>query len=160
MPSVFLLNTAMNTATAPDTRAADEAVIRQLDIAWSRAAEMNDLEGIVNMYAEDAVVMVPHAAIVIGKQAARELNRAMLSTPGFLVQWRPDSVEVARFGDIGYVLGTYDLTVNDATGIPMTDKGKYVEIWKKQTDGSWKVAVEALNSDLPPRLVPPSSANE
>jgi ketosteroid isomerase-like protein len=29
------------------------------------------------------------------------------------------------------------------------DRGKYLEIWKRQADGSWKVALDIFNSDLP-----------
>jgi ketosteroid isomerase-like protein len=64
-------------------------------------------------------------------------------------------VEVARSGDLGYSQGTYDLTFNDPSGKPMTDRGKYLEVWKKQADGSWKCAVDTFNSDLP--AAPPPS---
>ena len=140
---------------SPDTRTADEAAIRQADINWSKTADLKDLDGIVSYYTEDSlVVLPPNSPIVIGKEAARELNRSMISMPGYSVKWKPDKVEVARSGDIGYVIGSYELTVNDSNGVPTIDKGKYVEIWKKQTDGSWKVAVEMLNSNLP--IVPVS----
>ena len=57
----------------------------------------------------------------------------------FSVTWRPVTVEVAQSRDIGYVIGTYEMK---------TDTGKYIEIWKKQDDGNWKVALDILNSDL------------
>ena len=133
----------------PDTRAADEDAIRQADIAWSQTAQRRDLESLVSYYTNDVVVLPPNAPAVIGKQAARELNRSMLAMPGYSVKWQPEHVEVARSGDIGYARGTYVLSLTGPTGEPVTDRGKYVEIWKKQPDGSWKVAVEALNSDLP-----------
>ena len=41
------------------------------------------------------------------------------------------------------------MTVNDAKGKPVTDRGKYVEAWKKQADGAWKVVEDIYNSDLP-----------
>ena len=33
---------------------------------------------------------------------------------------------------------------------PAADDGKYIEIWKRQADGSWKIAYDIFNSDLPP----------
>jgi ketosteroid isomerase-like protein len=39
--------------------------------------------------------------------------------------------------------------MNDPKGSPIMDRGKYVAVWKKQADGSWKVAAESFNSDLP-----------
>lgn len=52
-------------------------------------------------------------------------------------------VEVARSGDFAYSTGTY------AIANPAIDKGKFVDVWKKQADGSWKAAADVINSDLP-----------
>ena len=141
--------------STPDTRAADEAAIRDADIAWSRTAETRDLEALVSYYTYDVIVLPPNMPVVVGKHAARELNRSMMATAGWSAKWQPEKVEAARSGDIGYARGTYVLTVTGPSGAPVTDKGKYLVIWKKQADGSWKVAVEAFNSDLPPAPVPP-----
>ena len=45
--------------------------------------------------------------------------------------------------------GAYELTMNDASGKPVNDRGKYVEIWEKQADGRWKVVASIWNCDLP-----------
>jgi ketosteroid isomerase-like protein len=42
------------------------------------------------------------------------------------------------------------MTFNDPTGKTVSDKGKYVTVWKKQKDGSWKVLLDVFNTDLPP----------
>ena len=46
-------------------------------------------------------------------------------------------------------LGSYTLTVSDPAGDPMTIKGRYVDVWKKDASGQWKVAVDAPVSDPP-----------
>jgi ketosteroid isomerase-like protein len=48
------------------------------------------------------------------------------------------------------VLGTYTMTIvpPGAPG-PVNDSGKYVEVRRKQSDGSWLIAVDIFNSDLP-----------
>jgi uncharacterized protein (TIGR02246 family) len=150
------LSCAPKPQSTPNRRADDEAAIRAADIAWSRAADARDLEAVVSYYTNDVVVLPPNSPAVVGKEAARELNRQMMAMPGYSVQWAPEQVEAARSGDIGFARGTYVLTVTSPTGSPMTDRGKYVEIWRKQNDGRWKVALEALNSDLPPAPVSPS----
>jgi ketosteroid isomerase-like protein len=73
----------------------------------------------------------------------------LLGLPGLSIHWQPTKVEAARFGDMAYSYGAYELTSNNARGKPVTDHGKYVEIWKKQSDGSWKCIVDTWNSDLP-----------
>ena len=44
--------------------------------------------------------------------------------------------------------GTYEITETDDSGKPMTDKGKYLKVWKKQPDGSWKCVADMFSSDL------------
>ena len=39
--------------------------------------------------------------------------------------------------------------INDANGNPIEDKGKYIEIWRKQKDGKWKCIADIFNSDIP-----------
>ena len=46
-------------------------------------------------------------------------------------------------------MGMYQLTMKDSQGNPVNDRGKFVEVWKKQADGKWKVEADIFNSDLP-----------
>jgi ketosteroid isomerase-like protein len=136
----------------PDTRAADEAAIRQADEAWSKAAEAMQLDGPTGYFSyllEDDVMLPPNEPMLIGKEAVRKAMTAFFAMPGFAVKWQPTKVEAASSGDFGYSLGTFELSVNDPKGMPMPDRGKYLAVWKKQPDGSWKVAAESFNSDLP-----------
>ena len=48
-----------------------------------------------------------------------------------------------------YSIGTYELSFTDPKGRLIKDHGKYVTIWHTQADGSWKVALDIFNSDLP-----------
>ena len=73
----------------------------------------------------------------------------LLTNPGLMISWKTTKVEVAKAGDLAYVSGTYEETMTDATGKPVNDHGKYVEIFKKQADGTWKVVADIWNSDLP-----------
>jgi len=56
---------------------------------------------------------------------------------------------VAKSGDMACLSGTYELTMNDASGKPVNDRGKYIEDWEKQVDGKWKCGADIWNSDLP-----------
>ena len=132
-----------------DPRAADERAIRETDIEFSKAGAAKDLERAVAFYAEDAALLEPNAPIVMGKEAIRTAWSQLIAKPGFAISWQPTKVEVSRGGDLGYTMGTYELTTHDPTGKPETDRGKYVTVWKKQPDGSWKAAADIFNSDLP-----------
>lgn len=144
-----LFTACQSQTAANDTRAADEATLRSLDAEWSKAAGAKDLEKTASYYTDDAVILPPNMPAIQGKQQARAMWQGMFSVPGFGGGWKATKVEVARSGDLGYVTGTYELSETDASGKPMVDKGKYLEIWKKQADGSWKCVADMFNTDLP-----------
>jgi ketosteroid isomerase-like protein len=132
---------------AGDTKA--EQALREADAAWSKAAESKDLDKTVSYYSDDATVLPPNAPVATTKEAIRKVWQDMLATPGFVISWKATKVEVAKSGDLGFVSGTYEVTMNDASGKPVSEKGKYVEVWKKQADGKWKCGTDTWNSDLP-----------
>lgn len=147
-------DTNKSAAGAADTRAADEATLRKLDDDWSKAAAAKDVEKTASFYSDDALVMPPNSPVLKGKDAAREMWKSMFAVPGFGGGWRATTVAVAKSGDLGYTTGPYEITETDANGKPMTDKGKYLAVWKKQADGSWKCVADMFNTDLPPASAP------
>ena len=146
---LLALSTACQTQATSETRAADEAALRKLDDEWSKAAGSRDVEKTMSFYSDDAVVMAPNVPTLAGKESIRTLWKSMLESPSFSGGWKTTKVEVARSGDLAYVTGNYEFNETDANGKPITDKGKYLEVWKKQADGSWKCVADSFNSDLP-----------
>ncbi|HJS25193.1 MAG TPA: DUF4440 domain-containing protein [Pyrinomonadaceae bacterium] len=147
---LFLLSisTACQTAATSDTRA-DEAALRKLDDEWSKAVGSRDVEKTISYYTDDAVVMPPNIPTLTGKEGIRSLWKSMLGSPTFSGGWKATKVDVARSGDLAYVTGNYEFNEQDNSGKPITDKGTYLEIWRKQADGSWKCVADMFNSDLP-----------
>jgi uncharacterized protein (TIGR02246 family) len=135
-------------STPKDTRAADETTIRALDAQWAKSAAAKDLDATVGYYSDDASLLAPNSPIANDKQSIRESWNALLG-PDTSLTWQATKVEVARSSDLAYVVGTYQLMTNDPKGSVAADRGKFVEIWKKQADGGWKAAVDIFNSDLP-----------
>jgi uncharacterized protein (TIGR02246 family) len=146
--ALLLLTTACNQQGSADTRAADETAVRQTDEQWSKTALANDLDGTVSYYSDDASMLPPNSPIATGKQAIRAVWAALLS-PDVAVSWQVTKAEVARSGDLAYVMGVYQITPKDAKGKPEEDHGKLVEVWKKQADGKWKTVADIFNSDVP-----------
>lgn len=144
------------TAVDTDTRAADEATLRKLDDEWSKAAGAKDLEKTVSFFADDILIMPPNSPVLQGKEAARAMWKAMFAVPGFGGGWKATRAEVAKSGDLGWTTGPYEITEIDRNGKPMTDKGKYLAVWKKQSDGTWKCVADMFNTDLPPASAPPA----
>ena len=134
-------------AAAADTKL--EQALRDLDAQWSAAAGAKDVDKTVSYYSTDATVMPPNASAATTKESIRKIWQDLLASPGLVVSWKATKVEVAKSGDIGFVSGTYELIMNDASGKPVLDHGKYVEVWEKQSDGKWKCGADIWNSDLP-----------
>src|SRR5947199_6393750 len=139
--------TFAGTAAAADTKI--EQALRDLDAKWSAAAGAKDIDKTVSYYSEDAVVMPPNAPSAKTRETIRSAWKEMLTSPGAAISWKATKVEVANSGDLACVSGTYEQMMTDASGKPAKDRGKYVEIFKKQADGTWKVIVDIWNSDLP-----------
>ena len=136
-------------ATPPDTRAADERAVREADAACLKAWAAKDVEGTVSFFAEDAVELQPNVPMLTGRESIRKSVSELMANPGFALSWQASKVEASRGGDLAYTVGTYQVTLNDAKGKPVTDRGKFVAVWKKQPDGTWKAVADMANSDLP-----------
>jgi len=131
-----------------DTRAQDERAIRAADAATLKAAQANDVDGAVANYANDADWLPPNAPIVHGKTAIRAGWAKLIGSPGFTIDWQINRMEVARAGDLAYTVYVYQMAVDGANGKPITDQGKDMAVWKRQSDGAWKIVAETFNSDL------------
>ena len=144
---------AQSAAGSPSENASNtqpmERVLRDLDGQWSKAAAAKDLEQTVAYYSDDAVVLPPNAASAMTKEAIRNTWKDLLASPGLVITRKPTRVELAKSGDMAWLSGTYELTMNDAAGSPINDHGKYLEVWEKQPDGNWKCRADMWNSDLP-----------
>ncbi|MFB3127554.1 MAG: DUF4440 domain-containing protein [Candidatus Acidiferrales bacterium] len=129
---------------------AEAAAIREAtDVEWLEAGQAKDLDRWVSFHTDDASLLPPNAPIVTGKEAIRAFVSKLISTPGWAASWQTTKIEVSRSGDLAYSYGPQQTTVDDAEGNPVTDQQKWVAVWKKQPDGSWKCAVLILNSDGP-----------
>ncbi len=129
---------------------AEAAAIRELtDVEWMEAGQAKDIERWVSFHTDDALLLLPNAPLLTGKEAIRAVVSDLLLNRGYNGSWETTKVEVARSGDLAYSYGPQETTVNDAEGNPVTDRQKWVAVWKKQPDGSWKCAVLILNSDGP-----------
>jgi uncharacterized protein (TIGR02246 family) len=128
-------------------RAAEEAAIRAASAAWSQAATSKDLDKAVSFYTDAALILPEKAPAVRGNENIRKHWAPLLALPGPGLSWQTSSLDVARSGDLAYETGTYNFVTTDKKGKSTDNKGKYLVIWKKQTDGSWKVAVDTDNPD-------------
>ena len=114
---------------------------------------VSDLDGYVKLYyADDARVLPPNHATVSGREAISALYRSW----GPLQEYELTILALEGRNDLAYVHSAYQITVTPpGAAAPVGDRGKGVEIWRKQRDGSWKVVLDVFNSDLAAPASPP-----
>lgn len=125
---------------------ADREEIRRFYSVWTSRLLDGDLEGVVDLYTDDTVVMEPGRPALRGKA---ELLAFLRSLPT-VVRADFDAHEIEGYGDLAYVAGTYSMTVEqEGSPDPITDAGTFIEIRRRQPDGTWLLARDIHNSDGP-----------
>jgi len=115
-----------------------------LEAEFMKATAEKGSDGYISYYADDAVELPNGESILEGKETIRK-------TLGFLDQgmtltWTPVKADMAASSDLGYTYGDYEFRGKDKDGKAIVEHGKYTTVWKKQNDGSWKVALDMGNS--------------
>jgi ketosteroid isomerase-like protein len=106
-------------------------------------------EGYASYALPDARWMPPDAPTVLGQEAIADFAAPFTEMPDFNMSWEHPHVTVAESRDIAYSIGTYDGSGRDLDGNVMAIKGKLLNIWHRQPDDSWRVAVAIWNTDEP-----------
>jgi len=122
----------------------DKAAIEASSQAWLDAALAADWSGLAANYAEDAVFMPPNQPSVEG----RDNIRTWFETLPPVSAMEFEMVDISGVGDLAYVYATYTMTMTPEGSEPVNDSGKFVEIRRKQADGSWLITRDIFNSDV------------
>jgi ketosteroid isomerase-like protein len=131
------------------TTDASRDAIRKADQNWLRVFATKHLDESVGFVLSNGSVLAPNALIATGRDAIGKLFSAFFALPDLKIEWHPVDIGVARSGELGYSTGAYKMSFKDPGGKTVEDHGKYVTVWKKQSNGKWKVAYDIFNSDLP-----------
>ena len=151
---------ACGSAPAPADKAAIEKSVRGVEESMSKAIAAKDAAAFASNYVGDAILMTPGTAAMKGPDEIRKGMGTMLADPNLKIDFSSDRVEVADSGDQAATHGEYTLTATDpTTKKTINDKGSYVTVFRKQTDGAWKAVLDINTSELPPSPPPaPKSA--
>jgi ketosteroid isomerase-like protein len=138
-------------AVAPNTRESDIQAVKDVEIAWARDAALKDPAKFASYYsAVDAVGLFPNSSPVTGRDDLQGVWATMMADPNFALNFQGTQGDASKSGDMVYTVGTYSMTKSDPkTKQPVTGNGKYMTVYRKQTDGTWKAVADMINSDLP-----------
>jgi len=141
------MKTASQVRMATVQKKTDEQTIRDLDGAWAQAAQEKDAGRFASFYSNTGSAMPFNAPIATGRGNVQELWTQLMAKPGFALSFAPTRIEVAQSKDIAFDIGTFELKLDNEQGASMLIPGKYVVVWKKQKDGTWKAEADIFNTD-------------
>jgi ketosteroid isomerase-like protein len=126
---------------------AERASLMEADRAFFAAYSTSDspLDALMSHFVDDAHVLPPDAPMARDKEEIRAVFAGLEAFPEFSLTWSPSTADAG--GDLGYTIGTYHMEFQDPEGALLAIDGKYMTVWKKQPDGTWKVAVDMFNAD-------------
>ena len=126
---------------------AEKSAVMEASNQYSTAILSSDFDQMRSLLDSDVVLMPTEDT---AKKGADDVIDFFETGPDIEGSITPHQVEGS--GDLAYVRGNYSITfiVNDT--LRPSDTGKYVEIYKKQDDGSWRVILDIWNSDLSPEM--------
>lgn len=123
------------------------ARILAAEAAELAAWEARDIEGIMNAYAPDAVVM-PGGSVIPDAQALRTFFLGFLADPGFSLTFRSDPPLMAASEELGVTVGTYAVTFTDPASREVARRtGRHLMTWKRQEDGHWRIVRQMTAHD-------------
>lgn len=122
--------------------------LEQLKVAveeFRSAINTGDAEKVAEMWAEDAIFMSNGMETIEGKDKVTEIWKRNVKG-GFRTK-NQKTIELAVGGDIGYEVVTQLWTVHEEGKEDVWHSSKYVHIWKKQKDGTWKLHLDIWNTN-------------
>ena len=141
---------AISSAAYAGSKGKDEGVrearaaIEAANAKFSEAFARGDAKTLAAMYTPDAIAFPPDSDMVHGSEAIGECWKATRDSG---VQTAAlTTIDVGRSGDVAYEVGKVSLTIQSAGKEPTTAMAKYVVVWKRQVDGSWKLHRDIWNS--------------
>jgi ketosteroid isomerase-like protein len=128
------------------SHADDVAALNRLQSQVDSAIIARDTERYLTFLTEDAVLMPPNGPAVSGKEAIRSWNQAM-SRQFQIRDYASHDNELVIAGKWAFRRASVDWTLVPAEGgRPIRDRGKYIILYRRQADGSWRVARDIWNS--------------
>ena len=138
----FLLLGLLVTACARTEPAANPDEIRQQYDAYNAAFDNNDVNAIVAFYTDDAVSLPPDGSIITGLATIRDSMVVFREQNDYVLdEYSPPQIQVS--GDLAVTYSTFDEHwTSKATGETTRVVGRWLVVWERQSDGSWKISKE------------------
>ena len=128
----------------PAKSGAVRAAIEKQNAAFSAAFGRGDIAAVARAYAEDAIAFPPDGEMVRGRPAIEAMWKGVHDAGGKAIALT--TVDVTSSGSLAAETGTATLKMQPPSGAEQSLSVKYVVVWKKQPDGTWKLYRDIWNA--------------
>lgn len=143
----LLLAVGLVSAASADSHKDD---LMATDRAFNQmSVDVGTREAFLAFMAEDAILLTDRAQPTFGLAAIAPLLGA--ENPGALT-WTPETAVTSDDGTLGYTWGRYIASGVDGDGNAYEAHGKYVNVWRKNAEGQWRVLVDMGNTNPDPSI--------
>ncbi|MBI2963625.1 MAG: SgcJ/EcaC family oxidoreductase [Deltaproteobacteria bacterium] len=111
---------------------------------YGKAVEQRDAAAIRDLYTKDAILLPPDQAMIRGNAGVEDFWKASFAAGVKTASL--DTIDVEQAGDVAVETGTYAMTVAPEGKEAQTATGKYVVMWKRVKDGTWKLHRDIWNA--------------
>lgn len=125
---------------------AEKAKIEETSKTFVANINAGNMEGVSMAYTEDAVLLPPGVAPIKGRAAIEAFFKTFPPIKNMVLN---DSDMVAS-GDYVYTHGRYSMTLVMPDKSEVNATGSYLDVRKRQSDGSWLYVVDTWTEDAPP----------
>ncbi len=128
-------------STLPDDLAAARRAIDAGNRQWSEGWAKGDAEMVAAIFTDDGVQLAGNGQIIKGREQILERQKAAMQGADPGVRVTVTTLNVWLDGDTAYETGKYKYEYTEK-GKPGKDEGRFVTIWKRQEDNSWKLSMD------------------
>jgi ketosteroid isomerase-like protein len=133
-----------NLLTQP-TLSSGAAFLFSLEAKFAAEVATGGGKAFASWFAEDGMTMANGKSPVYGRAAIAA--QSVWSPKEYQLTWTPAGGQLNATGDMGFTYGHYDGHSRDAQGNTVVIGGRYMTVWKKQSNGEWKVELEASQDE-------------
>ena len=142
--SLLLFTTCISVLAQPENKNETALVevrkaIDKGNAQWIEAWDKADASLIASLFASDGVLLSRNGKFFKGPEQIFQRQKTVMQSAGKGVKATVTTVDLWLDGETAYETGTFNYKYQEA-GKPVNEEGRYVTIWKRQSDGSWKIA--------------------
>lgn len=147
---VCLALVALGCGRTPDINVEEETdLLLQTDREFAAESIDKGVARAFYKYLADDATMLPSGGHAI--EGRETIHDGMKDIPSdYVLDWEPVTGLVAQSGELGYTWGKFTVTSLDSAGVAQKSYGKYMNVWKKDATGRWKVLMDIGNQSPAP----------